>query len=114
MHWQVEMDMFGIDHAGVGGLMATQWSFPDTLSEAIKCHHSPVLAETQQKLAAIVNLANAFAEKDARQLPNIEGPLLHPWTMSIFNLDSNTLARLGASMSKALAITDFSSLTPDK
>lgn len=113
MHWQVEMEMFGIDHAGVGGLMAAQWSFPTTLSEAIKCHHSPVLAETQQKLAAIVNLANAFAEKDDRQLPSIEGSLVHPWSMNLFNLDTNSLARLGASMSKALAITDFSSLAPD-
>jgi putative nucleotidyltransferase with HDIG domain len=92
--WQVEEQMFGIDHAGVGGLMASQWGFPISLVDSIKYHHQPGLASSQQKVAAIVNIANAFAPDSSHSLSALNGRVVHPNAMTILGLDLPALERL--------------------
>ena len=60
--WQVEEKLIGIDHARVGGLIAEHWNFPVVLVDAIRFHHVPSFARINQRLPAIVNLANSFTE----------------------------------------------------
>jgi putative nucleotidyltransferase with HDIG domain len=97
--WQVEVELFGIDHAGVGGLMAQKWRFPEKLVEAIRCHHTPSLAFEQPKLAATINIANAFATRDEIGLTDPHGDIVHPEALSILNITDKQLERLKTDMS---------------
>jgi putative nucleotidyltransferase with HDIG domain len=92
--WQVEEQLFGIDHAGVGGLMSSQWGFPVILVDAIRCHHSPSMANASQKLAAIVNVANAFSPQDSAGLSSLAGRMIHPEALNILNLGMPTLEQI--------------------
>ncbi len=38
---EAETALLGITHAAVGGMLATDWNFPDTLAQAIRRHHDP-------------------------------------------------------------------------
>jgi putative nucleotidyltransferase with HDIG domain len=101
--WQVEEQLFGIDHAGVGGLMAEQWGFPADLAEAIRYHHLPTLSQRQQRLAALVNVANAFSPQDSLGLSSLGGRMVHPDTLKILNQDAASLERLRTVMLKSLS-----------
>lgn len=92
MHlWEAEEEFFGIDHAAVGGEMASKWQFPARLVNAIRCHHVPALARTDQKLAAIVNVANAFTPRDALTVPGLDGRVPNPIALKVLNLDAGAL-----------------------
>ncbi len=55
----LEKEAFGLDHAELGGKMATSWKFPPSLAGAIAWHHEPMQApEEARKLALTVYLAN--------------------------------------------------------
>ncbi len=54
----VEREYFGVNHAEAGAWIATKWSFPSNLIEAISCHHKPRLAKETKELAAIVHLSD--------------------------------------------------------
>lgn len=58
-----EREVFGFDHADVGGLVAQKWSLADSLVDAVRCHHNPGAATHDPTLAAIVNLANGVVTK---------------------------------------------------
>lgn len=99
MHlWQVEEQLFGIDHAGLGGLMAAQWNLPAATMEAIRYHHHPDRAATHAKLAAILNIANAFAPQDSLGISALAGRMIHPETLAILNLDMPFIEVLRARM----------------
>lgn len=55
---KTEERLFGMNHAQVGGELATKWELPACLIEAIRYHHLPLLATEWAELAAIVHLAN--------------------------------------------------------
>jgi HD-like signal output (HDOD) protein len=38
--YQLELELFGIEHSELGGMLAEEWLLPDSLVSAIKCHHS--------------------------------------------------------------------------
>ena len=58
---EAEREVFGCDHAEVGGAMARKWNFPDTITHAIECHHSASSASNDLMLDAVV-LANMTAK----------------------------------------------------
>jgi len=60
----VETDVLNIDHAEVGGWMATRWKFPDTLVTPITFHHN-LLGTPAENLnfVLMVNLANILTKK---------------------------------------------------
>lgn len=55
-----ERELFGFDHAQVGGKVAEKWNFPKDLVEAIKYHHTPEVTEENPKLVSIVHIADAI------------------------------------------------------
>ncbi|TFG65144.1 MAG: HDOD domain-containing protein, partial [Spirochaetales bacterium] len=60
----------GLNHAGIGALIAHKWNFPDSLVEAIKFHHEPLSCNKEYRdVVFIVYLANAFC--------NIETETMH-------------------------------------
>ena len=56
---EAEAEVLGLTHAHVGGYLAVNWEFSDTLIESIVCHHDPGRARHYQRLASIVHVANA-------------------------------------------------------
>jgi putative nucleotidyltransferase with HDIG domain len=55
-----ERDILGLDHAEVGGMLASSWRFPDSLCQAVAEHHSPA-SSLANSLANVVHIADAFA-----------------------------------------------------
>ena len=53
----------GMNHAGIGALIAEKWNFPDNLIAAIRFHHDPSSAPKEYRdLVESVYLANMFCE----------------------------------------------------
>lgn len=92
--WQVEEKLIGIDHARVGGLMAERWNFPVVLVDAIRFHHAPSFARTNQKLPAIVNLANYFAADFQPNGSRLFSFQLHPESLNILQIDNAAVDKL--------------------
>ena len=57
---EAELETLGVTHPHVGGYLALNWNFSDTLIEAIVCHHDPSLAKHFVKVASVVHVANAI------------------------------------------------------
>lgn len=56
---QAETEIFGIDHAEVGAWLASKWKLSNMLTETIRRHHEPALAdESTRDLANICHVAN--------------------------------------------------------
>ncbi len=54
---EAEKEMFGCDHAEVGGAMARKWAFPEPITNAIERHHEAEPADPDLMLDTVV-LAN--------------------------------------------------------
>lgn len=64
---KAESLILGKTHCEIGAMVASKWYFPDTLVDAILNHHTPEKSELNQKLTAIVHLADFIATKEAPQ-----------------------------------------------
>jgi putative nucleotidyltransferase with HDIG domain len=106
--WQVEEKLIGIHHAEVGGLIAKRWNFPISLVDAIRYHHSPSFAMKNQKLPAIVNLANTFADEYQIKKPDTGIRELHPESLNILKLGAGEVEKLKANMRASGKFPDFS------
>jgi len=60
---QAERTILGIDHTQVGYELAVKWGFPETLSAAIRHHHSPEKETTHRSLTHILCIADLLMEK---------------------------------------------------
>lgn len=58
-----ERKLFGVDHTQIGQLLATQWSFPPSLIDAIRHHHDPEGADAHSMLGRIVYLADLLMSR---------------------------------------------------
>ena len=56
-----ERELFGFDHAEVGGTIARRWAFPDAITNAIERHHRVPVTEADPTLDAVM-LANLAAK----------------------------------------------------
>ncbi len=58
---QAEAVVTGTTHGDIGAWLASRWSFPSYLVEAIQLHHTPAFAEVNPELTAIVHAASQIA-----------------------------------------------------
>ena len=58
---EAEQNVFGMNHAAVGGLLGEYWHLPETVVEAIRCHHAPDEATLDPDQAYIIAAANALS-----------------------------------------------------
>lgn len=63
---RVEMDMFGFDHAEVGGALLELWNLPPSLLAAVRYHHDPENAMDSQLEAALVHIGSVTANRMER------------------------------------------------
>jgi putative nucleotidyltransferase with HDIG domain len=59
---EMERESFGFDHTLVGEVLLRSWNLADSLEQAVRWHHEPVLGpEREHKLTALVALGNVLA-----------------------------------------------------
>ncbi len=56
--FELEEEKFGLNHAIIGEVLASNWNLPDALVQAIAFHHQPFSAPSHAQLAAIIGLAD--------------------------------------------------------
>ncbi len=87
---QAEIELFGFDHAEVGGVLMRQWNIPEALCETVACHHDISKAEDARLDAAIIHIANVIASR-AELDADYEGPLpqvdSQAWEITSLNED---------------------------
>jgi HD-like signal output (HDOD) protein len=57
----VEEQMFGFDHATMGGALLKSWHLPAALEQAVEYHHFPRLASRYERDAALLHVAEISA-----------------------------------------------------
>jgi putative nucleotidyltransferase with HDIG domain len=60
---EVEQDVLGVNHTEVGGRLGERWSFPATLTDAIRFHHQPEAALVDRELTHVVYLADLIMSR---------------------------------------------------
>ncbi len=58
---EIEPEMFGLDHAEIGGILAEEWDLPPAVVEAIRHHHTPELSSLDTPLAPLIAVADFVA-----------------------------------------------------
>jgi putative nucleotidyltransferase with HDIG domain len=58
---EVEADFLPYTHSLIGKTMADRWSLPEVLCDAILNHHSPMAAQVNPHMAAVIGMANEIA-----------------------------------------------------
>ena len=81
---EVEDNLFGFNHATVGGKVAEKWNLPNDLVEAISYHHLPEQAEINPQLTAIVHISDAVALQMGLGM-GIDG-LMYPYSKDAMDL----------------------------
>jgi putative nucleotidyltransferase with HDIG domain len=92
--YMAEEQLLGIDHAKVGGLIAEKWNFPVVLVDAIRYHHTPSFARSNQRLPAIVNVANSYFENTGNQNALFFERSIHPETYQILNISQERIDQM--------------------
>ncbi|HXE95150.1 MAG TPA: HDOD domain-containing protein [Dongiaceae bacterium] len=54
----LELELLGFDHAGLGGALLKKWKIPATIGEPVACHHNPGSAEQFRLETALIHLAD--------------------------------------------------------
>lgn len=108
--WQVEEKLLGIDHARVGGMIAERWNFPVVLVDAIRFHHAPSFARINQRLPAIVNLANSFAADYQPTNAELFSFQIHPESLNILKIDDAKVEKLRIGMKTSGLFPDYSAI----
>ena len=58
---EAERHFLGMDHAEAGAILLEKWKLPQELADAVRFHHSPETANTQEKLSVnVVHLADSL------------------------------------------------------
>ncbi|NOY62835.1 MAG: HDOD domain-containing protein [Gammaproteobacteria bacterium] len=59
--YRVEYELFGFNHATLGGMLLKEWNLPPILVETVKYHHHPSRAKQFPIEASLVQLADLIA-----------------------------------------------------
>jgi HD-like signal output (HDOD) protein len=70
--WQVEQEVLGATHAGVGAYLLARWGLPITLIEAVAHHHAP--REGFQDGFTVLTAVHAADALVSAESPSCEGP----------------------------------------
>jgi HD-like signal output (HDOD) protein len=57
-----ERAVLGVDHGYIGAKLLEIWNIPRTITDGVMFHHSPEMAQENQKSAMVVNLGNTFSK----------------------------------------------------
>ena len=87
----VELEIFGFDHAEAGAALARRWNFPDEIADALACHHAPERSQPGG-LAGVLHYADAIAQAlDLDGETDSQIPRLHAATVDALGLGRDDL-----------------------
>lgn len=78
-----ERAIMGVDHVGVGLILALQWNFSEAIQDAIRGHHAPEDKELNS-VASIIHIANSIVH--ALDLSESEDDLVPPISQAAWDL----------------------------
>lgn len=58
-----EREVLSVDHGFIGAVLLENWNIPQSITEAVKFHHSPVKTQIFKDNAVITHLANEFSKR---------------------------------------------------
>ena len=58
---EAEIEIFGMDHAHIGGLLGEHWDLPQSIVDAIRFHHANAAKAAEPQLAILAGLANTLS-----------------------------------------------------
>ncbi len=92
---ELEKERFGMTHADLGGIIAKQWKFPESLVDGIAKHHNPMEGvEENHLLRTIIYIANYFCnEKNISTHPLINPVNIPEEVWNSFKLDKEQTAQ---------------------
>ena len=101
-----ERELFGFDHADVGGGLAHRWSLPTNLQECIAYHHNPGWAKEHRVEAAIVHIANSIAALAVLDTTDVyHAPKIQPIAWELTGLDEEVIPATIASAQAQISST---------
>jgi putative nucleotidyltransferase with HDIG domain len=96
----------GASHAEIGGRLMSRWTLPSPVVAAVMSHHqSPAVASRNERLAAIVQVANLLAAGDAIALPQGDPTGHEQQSLQLTNLTLEDLPSLIEEINQALERT---------
>ena len=104
-----EQEVFGFDHAVVGGALALKWGLPPLLTECIAYHHEVAEARLYPREVAVVHLANIIAQMaeidtlDPADVSDID-PLA--WELSGIDSDEEIIAQVVQEAQQEIVMTE--------
>ena len=76
--YQAEMEILGVSHAEVGGLLAESWGFSKNFQNCMTHHHKPRATRRHQRLVCVIHLADVlcheleFGSGGDEQVPTVD------------------------------------------
>jgi putative nucleotidyltransferase with HDIG domain len=99
---RAEGEVFGFNHAHVGGLLARRWKLGEAVQAAVTYHHSPAANPEDWARGFLVKAANTLAHRAATRSGGYRGDLCDDDTLQALNLSAQQIAEI---MAKVTATT---------
>lgn len=87
-----EQKIIGVNHADIGYRVADKWNLPITLSESIRCHHSPLESVSNSKLVSCIYLGNIIANQITKNSGLLNYSVFNPDVLNFMGLNEDKLA----------------------
>jgi len=106
--FQAEQEVFGIDHAEIGGFLAESWKLPENLANCIRHHHKPDVEIDDGRMRDSVFAANqivhsiAFGNSGNKFMPAFPSSISKRFGLDLPEL-MESLGDLNSEMEKARA-----------
>jgi HD-like signal output (HDOD) protein len=92
---KAEGEVFGFNHAHVGGLLANRWKLPPVVQAAVMYHHSPATNAEDWARGFVVKAANTLAHQAAAgRNGGYRGDVCDPDTMQVLGLTAEQEAHI--------------------
>lgn len=98
---KAEGEVFGFNHAHVGGLLASRWKLSPTVQAAVMYHHSPATSAEDWARGFLVKAANTFAHRCAGNGGGYRPDACDDDTLQALQLDATQLQEILAATSAA-------------
>lgn len=98
---KAEGEVFGFNHAHVGGLLANRWKLAPVVQAAVMYHHSPATSAEDWARGFLVKAANTFAHHARTDHGGYRGDLTDDDSLQVLSLSAEQYAEIRATVAQA-------------
>jgi len=98
---KAEAEVFGFNHAHVGGVLANRWKLAPNVQAAVMYHHSPATNAEDWARGFLVKAGNTFAHEARAEGAGYRGDLCDADTMAALALTPAQVAEIRVAVSQA-------------